>query len=128
MKKTLILALLIFLVILSLFTGISINNNFVFLYDYTFVAIPKLIFQNYHGEVERLSIFRYIHWILLLLAHIGVISLPFFYLTLRKKFKKLLVYLPLIFLVLQFFVLAVFEFILIPFAIVWLIALKISRD
>ena len=110
---------------LSLFTTYTINGRTDFIYDYAFVAIPTLILQRGQGQVESLNLFEYIHWGLLLFAHIGMAILPFLYFKFESR--KILIFLPLSFLILQFFVLAIFEFILIPFAIVWFIVLYLSK-
>ena len=124
MKNILIYALLIILIVLSLFTGLSINGNFSYLYEFAFVSFPEIIISNWHSHRDSLNIFQYIHWMLTVIAHIGVIILHFIYF--KFKSRKLLIYIPLAFLVMQFFILAIFIFILIPFAIVWLIALVLS--
>lgn len=95
-----------------------------YLYDYAFVAIPTLIIQRYQGIVEELDLIEYIHWMLLVLAHIGVAVLPLLYF--KYESKKMLIFVPLFYLVLQLLILTFIGLVLVPFAIVWVVVLFLA--
>lgn len=129
MKKPLkintITAMLTLLVILSLFTGLSINGLFVFLYHYAFIAIPEILILSIKRGSCSLNLLRYIHWILTVFSHITIVLLPFMYY--KSNSRRVLIIFPLIFLVLQLWLLNIFGFVLIPFVVVWIVVLYLSR-
>ncbi|RNL54725.1 hypothetical protein D7004_06245 [Pedobacter jejuensis] len=117
MKEIKIIILLTIMILVSLFSGIPINKNWSFVYQFEFLDFPKL---------HETSIVDTIIWCTMLLSHIGIIVLPFC--IKNKFFKKMLWYFPLTFL-LSFLILeAGFFILLIPFMIIWLIALNVSKE
>lgn len=123
MKNITITILLILLALLSLFTGFSINNRFSFLYQYPFIDGPEM----FYGDILRGTVkwAMLIHWLFLFITNLGIIALPFIYM--KRYGKKLVFYIPLLFLICEFFYLAIFIFILVPFVILWLIILVIIK-
>ncbi|MGY3055620.1 hypothetical protein ACVWYG_003841 [Pedobacter sp. UYEF25] len=123
MKKTIGYLLLVILAVQSLFTGYSINRQFEFLYESAFVGIPGILLSS-HGATN-LSTYHIVHWVFLVIAHICMIILPIIY-HFHKSYK-LVIYVPLVFLILQFLSLAFFGIILIPFIVVWIVALILLK-
>ncbi|RNL54724.1 hypothetical protein [Pedobacter jejuensis] len=123
MKNLQVRILLIILTLISLFTCISINQNLFFLYEYSFVDGPKMLLKEL--KYNNIQWTMTIHWILLLIASIGMILLQFIY-NINIKYK-LTFYIPLVFITLQSLFLIIFAFILIPFTVVWLVALNIFK-
>jgi|SRR5471030_580887 hypothetical protein len=120
-KANLIKTLLILLVLLSLFAGEPTHLGWVLLYNSEFTNI---IFFIKAGEMSPLM---WVLWIMLLVTHLGVICLPF--LTSKMYFKTLLYAAPLAFILLYMITLGVIAaFLLIPFAIVWLICLNKATE
>jgi len=108
--------ILIFLMIIfSIITGVTGNLGFISLYNIEFIG-PIAILKSGNYNLSMVVL-----WIVLVLSHLALISLIF--LTRSNYFKTLLVWVPLMFLVI--FIVFVFWsfFLLIPFIIVWLIAL-----
>ena len=123
MKKTIGYLLLIILAVQSLFTGYSINNQFEFLYEYAFVSMPGVLASPKY--LPNLSILQIVHWIFLVIAYICMVILPIIY-YFRKSYK-LVIYVPLFFLVSQFISLTIFSVVLIPFIVVWIITLILLK-
>jgi hypothetical protein len=123
MRKIIIVALLTLMVILSLFSGFSINGVFAFLYDYAFVSIPDQIMRISKG-LDPLSPIQYIHWILTVFSHITIVLLPFIYY--KYNSRRALIIFPIIFLLLQVWLLNIVSFVLIPFIVVWIFVLYLS--
>jgi hypothetical protein len=120
-KKTTVL--LIILALLGLFTGMNINKNLNFLYQYTLIDGPRMTYTDIlKGTVDWVMT---IHWIASTFTQLGLVTLPFIYM--KKWGKKLVFYVPLLFLICQFFLLAIFIFILIPFVILWLAILFMMK-
>ena|GEM_PF-1775007 len=105
------------MILLSLFSGISINKNWSFVYQFEFIDFLKL---------HETSLIDTLVWCAILLSHIGIIILPFC--IGNKYFKKMLWYFPLIFLVGFLILEAGFFILLIPFMIIWLIVLNTSKE
>ncbi|MGY3055539.1 hypothetical protein ACVWYG_003760 [Pedobacter sp. UYEF25] len=76
MKERTLYLLLAVMVLLSIFTGFSINNNFSYLYSYAFVSFPEILLSS-HGSAN-LNIFSLIHWVFLVLSHISMFLLWIF--------------------------------------------------
>lgn len=125
MKEYTIFGLVIILVILSIFIGFSINGNFAFVGEYAFISFPQQVISSWRGETERLTMLQYLHWILLTIAHILMLIMPFLYY--RNKSSKVLVYIPMFYLLMQLWLLNIFGFILVPFIIVWIIILVLRK-
>lgn len=107
------------MIVLSVITGVPTNLGFISLYG-TELAGPIAIFKsgNYNSSLVVL-------WLALVSSHIALASLIFY--TKKPYFKTLLIWIPLLFLII--FVVFVFWsfFLLIPFMIVWIIALVVQR-
>ena len=103
------------MVVLSTVTGLPTNLGFISLYGMEFDG-PISVFKSGNYNASML-----IGWILLILSHIALVSLMF--LTSKSYFKTTLIWIPLTFII--FFIVSDFWsfFLLIPFIIVWLIAL-----
>jgi hypothetical protein len=109
--------LLIVMILLSLFTGMSINRNWFFIFQFEFIDYPDIIKAGHSNMRDNLL------WGILLLAHFGIFSLPF--LTKVVYFKKLLLWFPIIYLLGYVFLRAEFIILLIPFIILWVITLRL---
>lgn len=118
MKK--IIILLIVMIVLSLFSGISINQNWAFVFQFEFFDYPEILKDGLEDNVRNIIL-----WIIILLAHIGIVMLPF--LTKSHHFNKLLLWFPLVYLLGYVFLSAEFVFLLIPFIIIWGITLRLSK-
>lgn len=114
-----ILPLLIAMVLLSCFAGMSINGNWFFTYQFEIFDVPAMIIA---GQSDLREI---IFWPIVCLAHIGIVVLVF--LINSISFRKYLLYLPIIYLGGYLFLRAEFLVLLIPFIICWIIALRIGR-
>lgn len=121
MKTNITLALIVILALLSLFTGFSINGNFAFVSEYAFVSLPQQINSSWQGRTESLSWLQYVHWVLLIISHLLMVLLPYAYY--RQKSIRLLIWIPLFYLVMQLWLLTFLAIILMPFVIVWAISL-----
>ncbi len=110
-------ALIILMLILTIFVGVPTSLGFISLYGMEFDG-PISIFKsgNYNSSMAIL-------WILLVLSHVALASLVF--LTTKLYFKTILI--PLTFIIV--FIVSDFWsfFLLIPFIIVWIIALVVQR-
>src|SRR5665213_992108 len=116
-KVNLIKTFLILLILLSFFAGEPTHLRWVFLYNSEFTNIILFI------KAGQMSPLMWVFWIMLLVMHLAVICLPF--LTSKTYFKNLLYAAPLAFMLLYMITLgAIAAFLLIPFAIVWLICLN----
>lgn len=114
MKKLIILMLL-----LSVFMGVSTNIGWFTLYGTEFSGPISLIKGN------LFTAFEMVHWSILLLAHAMVVSLIF--LTKNKNFMLLLTWFPLQFLIIYMSFDLLASFFLIPFMVVWIIAVIKQR-
>lgn len=109
------------MILLSFFAGEPTHLGWVFVYNSEFTNV---IFFLKAGKMPLLMLFI---WIMLLLAHAGVICLPF--LTSKTYFKNLLYAAPLAFISLYIISLGIIAaFLLLPFCIVWLICLYKAAD
>lgn len=117
MKKFKLRIWLTVLAALSLISGISINSKWAFLYQYTFIEGPKMLYRNI--QYHELSWISLIHWIILLVSHVAILLLPFLSYKMINL-KKWVLYFPLIFILAEIAVLSIISVILIPFALVWL--------
>ncbi len=101
--------------------GLHFNGTSNFLYEAEF-SNPINAIKD--GTLKQA---QFALWIMLLIAHIGVVSLPF--LTKKSYFKPLLIVNPLAFIIIYILLATVFVIILlIPFIIVWLICIMKFRD
>jgi hypothetical protein len=114
--------LLILMIILSVAVGIPINGGdkgWLSLWGPEFSYPVSMIIKS---GTSTFSLPEIILWIMLLIAHIGVISLPF--LTHKSYFNSLLIGAPLAFILIFIVFASIFIIIvLIPFIIVWIVAL-----
>ena len=104
------------MILLSLFSGISINRNWGFIYQFEFIDFLQLRERGFKD---------FLIWGIVILSHIGIISLPF--LVNSIYFKKMLLYFPLIYLLGYLFLEAGFFMLLIPFMIVWIVTMVYHR-
>lgn len=116
MKNVKIRVFLISMILLSLFSGISINNNWGFIYQFEFIDFLQL-----HGIRFKEVCF----WIIVILSHIGIAALPFF--VEHHYFRKMLLYFPMTYLLGYLFLRPEFLFLLIPFIIIWSITMIIAK-
>lgn len=114
-KPIIMKILLIALIFLSLFVGISINGQWNFLYSLEFNGIPNLIKHNLIDSSILIA------WIILLCSHIVIFALPF--LIKNKYFKMAIIFAPAVFILCHIFLGGVMAFLLFPFFIIWLICL-----
>jgi hypothetical protein len=117
MKK--IIPFLICMTVFSCFAGMSINNNWFFTYQFELYDYPDVILAR-RSNIRDISL-----WLVLVLSHLGIVLLPFF--TRQHSFRKLLLYLPTIYLIAYFLLRPEFLLLLIPFIIIWLLALRRER-
>lgn len=120
MKKEIkIILLLVLMILLSFFSGISINQQWSFVYQYEFIDFPEIM-NKYDLSPRELPA-----WILVLLSHLGILFLPF---SIRlSSFRKLLIWFPLGFLAGYVILQLTIVFLLLPFIIVWVITLRKSK-
>lgn len=111
--------LLVLMLVLSLIVGLPISGNWSFLYQYEFPAMIELF------KTGELSPSKLILWIVLLIAHLGLISLLF--LTQKSYFRTLLIVIPLLFILIYMVWSLLLSFLLIPFVVVWIVALAIQN-
>lgn len=106
---------IVLMIVLSIFMGVSTNLGWFTLYNSEFISPFSEIVSG------QFPTYRILNWCLLLLSHALVVSL--FFLTEKPYFKQLLYWFPLLFIIMftlyEFFVF----FLLIPFIIIWTIAL-----
>jgi len=112
MKNIRIKILLVLMIVLSLFMGISINGNWGFLYQFEFFDFLQLHEKGFKD---------YVLWGIIILSHIGIICLPF--MVEKNYFRRILVYFPLIYWLGYLFLEAGYFILLIPFAAVWIVLL-----
>ncbi len=117
MKK--IIILLTVMIILSFFSGISINRNWFFIFQFELIDFPEMILAG-HVRIVKIML-----WCLVIISHMGILLLPFVSST--KYFKLALLILPLVYLLSYLFLRAEFLVLLIPFTIIWLITLRVSN-
>lgn len=114
--------LLILMIVLSVAVGIPINGGdkgWLSLWGPEFSYPVSTIFKT---GTSTFTSSEFILWIMLLIAHIGVISLPF--LTQKSYFNTLLIGAPLAFIIIFILLASILIIVvLIPFIIVWIIAL-----
>jgi len=104
-------ALIIVLLLLSLFVGIPINGDWNLLYVYEFPAVLGMIARGTFGSVNLIL------WILLIISQLLILSSVF---PLRSAYvKNILIFAPLMVLICYFFLNFIMLVCLIPFVIVW---------
>jgi hypothetical protein len=113
MKKS-----IVFLMILSsLFVGVKIKK-WSFLFQFEFIDFPtKMI--NHSSTLEIVA------WIILILSHIGITLILF--LTNKSIQMRLLKFLPPIFILSYSYLNVIFLIFLIPFIVLWIIAMANNR-
>ena len=118
--------LLILMIILSVAIGVPINGGekgWASLWGAEFSGPVSAIFES---GLAEFTYAQFILWVLLLIAHIGIVALPF--LTRRSYFNLLLVSAPLAFILIYIIYASLFiAILLVPFIIVWIIALIIRE-
>lgn len=107
--------LIIIMLILSLFMGIPTNKGWFTLYGTEFFG-PFYVLKGGNFPNNLLVI-----WILLILFHLSIFSLPF--IIKKSYFKYVLYYAPLSFIITYFLFAPLAIFFLIPFIIVWVICI-----
>jgi hypothetical protein len=113
--------LLVLMIVFSVLMGIPTNIAFFTLYDSEFTSVFGMIKAGTFGPLELIV------WILLLITQAGIVSLLF--LTTKKYFKYLLISAPLLFVLFYTMLEGVLIlFLLIPFLIVWVVCLIVSRN
>ncbi len=112
--------LLILMILFSLFVGVSINGEWTFLFRYEF---PDMVSMIKSGKLSSMEVAT---WVILLISHLGVISLLF--LTKSEHFKSFLIVMPLLFVITYMLSSFLLSLLLIPFIIVWIISLNKSND
>lgn len=110
--KVLILLMLFF----SVFMGIPTNKAFFSLYGSEFLGVISMIKAGTYPAIQLVC------WILLLITHAGMVSLLF--LTNKSYFGALLMIIPFLFIFFYIFSTDILIIVLlIPFIIVWIIAI-----
>jgi putative flippase GtrA len=113
--------LLVLMIVCSVIGGFSINGTWSFLYQFEFIDFPRLL------SAEGQSILGIIAWVLILIAHCGIVALPF--ITGENYFRPVLIFAPLLFIVSFIAIATIFVLLfLVSFIIVWIIALIIGRN
>lgn len=110
--------LLFLLAILSLFSGFPINDDWYLFYQDFYSGFDILRRDIANQRIEWLST---IHWLLITGTSCLILLFPFIYQWL-PKFKKWLLYIPLLFILLKIIQLSIFSFSIIPVLIIWIIA------
>ncbi len=112
--------LLILMILLSLFTGVPTNKGWFILYEFEFWPLTD-------GDINAEQLMFLIIWIPLVLSHLGLAALLF--MTQKSYFHTLLVIIPLAFLFLFIVFMHLSAPLLVPFLLVWFVALiKASKD
>ncbi|WP_374951272.1 hypothetical protein [Mucilaginibacter sp.] len=115
--------LLMLLIIFSLLIGIPINGGekgWISIYGVEVSAPMSLL------KAGLMTNFEFITWILLLITHMSIFSLPF--ITKSKHFKKALYFFPTSYLILFLLVGNVAILLLLPFIITWIIVMFIANE
>ena len=113
MKKNSIILWLILMILLSLFAGAPADRGWSFIYQFEIIG-----FLQFLGT----SALAYFFQVIILLAHVGIFSLPFF--INKGFFRKMLFYFPLVYILGYAVAAYAVLLVLIPFIIVWLIILR----
>ncbi|MGF1924802.1 MAG: hypothetical protein ACQUHE_11535 [Bacteroidia bacterium] len=111
---------LYFLVFFSLFSGLPLNGNWFFGYDYTFISGPEVFLHQYQNGVMEWN--GFINWLVMIIAHLALFSFPFVF-NKVPLFKVWLIIVPLIFLVTQYNIMGPFIFAFAPFILIWFVLL-----
>ncbi len=115
--KTLLAVMIVF----SVIGGFSINGQWSFLYQFEFVDFPTLLKTGHQTAGGVIA------WLLILIAHCGILALLF--MTSKRYFWHLLVIAPLLFIAAFVASATVFVlFFLVPFIIVWMVALVMAGN
>lgn len=118
--KTTLRVLLVLMIIMSVVINIDFMETSNSLYGAEFTAPYNMIL---HGQMPTIQI---VEWLALLLTHCVMLSLPF--LVSSPRFRKLLIYIPLLFIIIYIFFASVFIIVLLfPFIIFWVIALIVAK-
>lgn len=118
MKNLNIKILLVLMILLSLFSGITINGMSGAIYTFELISFPDML--RYEVILRDLVL-----WIITILSHVGIVALPLF--VERPYFKKLLICFPVIYLVGYFFLILPYFILLMPFMFFWLVSLYMAR-
>lgn len=118
MKHITLRVLLIIMILLSFFSGITINGVSGAIYTYEFISLPQML-------SHQLSYLQLFLWIVIIIAHIGIVLLPF--LVEKSFFKKMLLICPATFLAAYVILIVPYFILLMPFLIFWLISLQIAK-
>ncbi|MFC3560833.1 hypothetical protein [Pedobacter jamesrossensis] len=108
----------LFLMILaSVFSGVKLKE-WAFLFQFEFIDFPT-------GMIGKADSWDILKWIILLISHAIIFSLPFR--TSSKSFKNNLIFFPAVFIVVFSLFSLGFLLLLIPFILFWLISLYLTK-
>ncbi len=111
---------LFLLAFFSLFSGLPLNSNWFFGYDYTFISGPEVFLHQYKNDVVQWK--NFFNWFVMIIAHLAIISFPFIF-NKTRYFKVCLITIPIIFLMTQYHITGPFIFAFIPFILTWVVLL-----
>ena len=111
--------LTILMILLSLFVGIPLNGMWIILYKFEFVNFPHIIGNSATG-------YEIFLWIMLLISHLGICSLPFLYKN--EKFKNVIIWAPTVFILCFSLLEFTFLILLIPFIVCWVFTIDRYRS
>jgi hypothetical protein len=112
--------LLIVMIFLSIFVGIPTNLGTISLYGSEFLGAISAI------KISNITTWELFKWVLLLIAHIGVVCLPF--LVKKSYFRDALIIVPSTFILLYILWDLEAAILLVPFIIVWIACLIKLKD
>jgi hypothetical protein len=112
--------LLIVMILLSIFVGIPTNLGTISLYGSEFLGTISAI------KTSNITTWELVKWVLLLIAHIGVVCLPF--LVKKSYFRDSLIIVPSTFILLYMLWDLLAAILLVPFIIVWIACLIKLKD
>lgn len=114
---------LFMLVLLSLFSGLSLNGQWSSSYSYTFISGPDLIIRSINSHSFDWVLF--LQWLLIIASQLIIVAFPFLF-TKLHSFKVWFFVVPFVFLLSQVTLYGPLMVIFIPFFILWLILLFIK--
>jgi len=109
--------ILIILIVLSLFVGVSVNGSWWFLYGQEVGYIPLI-------SHSRATLAEIVAWGILIASHGIICSFPFW--KPRRAFRIALIIAPVIFVLCFSLLIIVYIILLIPFIICWIVALIVT--
>jgi hypothetical protein len=109
----------------SLFSGLPLNGNWFFGYEFTFVDGPEMFLHQYKNSGIHWS--NFFNWVVMITTQLSILSFPFVF-NKVPYFKLWLFVIPLGFLVTQYHITGPFIFAFCPFILIWLLLLIVKLE